>query len=168
MEQQEYFMKMQMLGQEAERIEQQIQMIEQQVAEMSAVRESVEIIKEGKNKEVLANLGKGIFVRADLREKDLLVNVGKEVIVKKTPDETIKVIDDQIKRLIMGKQQFIERINELQNDMQKMLLQMQKEHSQSGEHSHKCENEDCECEEPCEDCSCEHEHKEEKKKNKKK
>ena len=45
MEQQEYFMRMQMLGQEAEQIEKQIQIIDQQISEMSAVRESIDEIR---------------------------------------------------------------------------------------------------------------------------
>ena len=167
MEQQQYMMKMQMLGQEAEKLEQQLQMIDQQSSDLNAVLESVQVIKEGKSKELLANLGKGIFVRADLKEKDLLVNIGKDVIVKKTPEQTIQVIEDQLGKLAAGKEQFVERIAELQNEMQNLLLQVQRE--QSGhKHSSACEHEDCECETPCEDCECEHEHKEEKKKAKKK
>ena len=54
-----------------------------QINEMNSVKETLEMIKSGKETEILANLGKGIFVKADLREKDknLFVNVGKEVIV---------------------------------------------------------------------------------------
>ena len=170
MEQQQYMMKMQMLGQEAEKLEQQLQMIDQQSSDLNAVLESVQVIKEGKSKELLANLGKGIFVRADLKEKDLenlLQNSKKDTIVKKPPEQTIQVIEDQLGKLAAGKEQFVDRIAELQNEMQNLLLQVQRE--QSGhKHSSACEHEDCECETPCEDCECEHEHKEEKKKAKKK
>jgi prefoldin alpha subunit len=169
MNQQEYFMQMQMLGQEAEKCEQQMQMIDQQSIELVAVRDSIVSIKEssGKEKEteILANLGKGIFVKADLKEKDLYVNIGKDVIVKKTPDETIKIIDEQTKRMAEGKMAMTERIQQLQIEMNNLLMKAQKE---QGEHSHEhnhsgCGNEDCECEEPCEDCECEHEKKSKKK-----
>lgn len=166
MEQQQYMMQMQMLGQEAEKLEQQLQLIDQQTSELNAVLESVKIIQEGKNKELLANLGKGIFVRADLKEKDLLVNIGKDVIVKKTPEQTIRVIEDQLGKLAVGKEQFVARIAELQMEMQNLLLQVQRE--QSGhKHPSACEHEDCQCETPCEDCECEHNHKEEKVEKKK-
>ena len=75
MNEQEYFMQMQMLGQEAEKIEQQVQMIDQQNMELMAVRESVAAMKDNKNKEILANLGKGIFVKADIKDENLFVNV---------------------------------------------------------------------------------------------
>jgi len=158
MDEQQYFMKMQMLGQEAEKIEQQVQMIDQQNMELMAVRESVAAMKENKNKEILANLGKGIFVKADIKDENLFVNVGKDVLVKKNPDETIKIIDEQLVKLTAGKEQFIGRIGELQEEMQNLLLEAQKFQRASGEkHEHECsgcENENCECEEPCEDCEC--------------
>jgi len=127
MEQQEYFLKMQMLGSEAEKIEQQIQAIEQQAAELRAVHESLEAIKEGKQKEMLANLGKGIFIPAEIKEKELLVNVGKSILIKKNPEETLKIIGEQIKKLIGGKNGFVLKIENLQEEMQQLLLEMQKE-----------------------------------------
>ncbi len=174
MNQQEYFMQMQMLGQEAEKLDQQMQMIDQQSIELAAVRDSIVSIKEssGKEKEteILANLGKGIFVKADLKEKNLYINIGKDVIVRKTPDETLKIIDEQTKKMAEGKMAMTERIQQLQLEMNNLLMKAQKE--QGGENSHghnhsSCGDADCECEEPCEDCECEHEHKEEEKGKKK-
>lgn len=157
--QQEYFLKMQMLGQEAERLEQQIQAIEQQISEMQAVRESITALKDGKQKEILANLGKGIFVPAEIKEKELLVNVGKNIIVKKSPEETTRVIDDQIKKLMEGKNNLVSKIGQLQEEMQHLLLEVQKhskhEHEcECGEADCKCEDEECDCEEPCDECEC--------------
>jgi len=169
MNQQEYFMRVQMMGQEAQKIEEQIQLIDQQIAELTAVRESINELeknskenKDGKaGKEILANLGKGIFARAEIKEKELFVNVGKEVVLRKTPQETIGIIEDQIQKMILGKDQFIERIQQLQEEMQTIMMQAQNsnqtgesEHNPSG-CSHLCEDEDCECEEPCEECECE-------------
>jgi prefoldin alpha subunit len=166
MEQQEYFMRINMMGQEAERIEQQIQMIDQHLSELGAVNESILAIKNSdKNKEILANLGKGIFVKADLREKNLFVNVGRDVLIKKTPDETIKVIQGETTKLMEGKELLIEKIQGIQESMKSMMEEMQ---NQAGneQHGHSCGNEECQCETPCEDCECEHEHKKEKKNKK--
>ena len=160
MNEQEYFMKVNMLGQEAQKIEEQIQIIDQQTAELMAVKASIKELSNAKGKsEVLANLGKGIFVKADVNEKQLLVNVGKDIIVKKTPKETIAIIDDQIGKMNAGKEQFIERIQSLQEEMQNVLLEVQKgqahKHDENCKHDCECENEDCECEEPCDECECE-------------
>ena len=180
MENQEQFMKMQMLGQEAEKIDQQIQAIDQQITEMNAVKESITNLESNKNKdrEILANLGKGVFVKAELKGNDFFVNVGKEVLLKKNGKDLIKIFDEQITRLNSGKEEFNLRIAQLQMEMQGFLADMQEAQAKKSEgHScgGECEHDDCECEEPCEDCSCEHEHSEEEherpkaeKKNKKK
>lgn len=159
MDQQQYFMRMQMLGQEAEKIEQQIQTIDQQIAELAAVMESIQAIKDGKQKEILANLGKGIFVRAEIKDTELLVNVGKEVIVKKTVEDTIAVIENQTNKLMAGKEGLIGKISEMQATMQDLLLEAQKAGGHSHQHSGCCGDGDCQCEEPCEDCTCDHDKK---------
>jgi prefoldin alpha subunit len=76
---------------------------------------------------MLANLGKGIFIPAEIKEKELLVNVGKSILIKKNPEETLKIIGEQIKKLIDGKNGFVLKIENLQEEMQQLLLEMQKE-----------------------------------------
>ena len=157
MNEQEYFMQVNMMGQEAQRMEQQIQVIDQQIVELMAVKDSLEAIKNSNGKsEILANLGKGIFVKADLKDKDVFVNIGKDVIIKKTPEDTLKIIEHETQRMIEGKDMFIAKIQEIQEQMQSLMEEMQ---NKSGKHSHSCGNSDCECEEPCEDCECEHKKK---------
>jgi prefoldin alpha subunit len=137
MEQQEQFMKINMLGQEAERLEQQIQLIDRQISEINSVKESLLAINTNskeKNREILANLGKGIFIKAKLDEnnneksKELFVNIGNGVIVKKTPEETIKIIEDQEKKMLLGKEEFMNRIYEIQSEMQNVLEDVRKNH----------------------------------------
>ena len=157
MEQQEYSMRMQMLGQEAEKLEQHMQVIEQQISELGSVKESIEGIitkldskSQSKNnkeidREILANLGKGIFVKADVKNEDLFINVGKEVIVRKKPNEAIKIIDEQLVKLVNGKEEIISRISELQGNMQAIMQEAQK--AQSGSQSTQSEDEsECICE----------------------
>jgi prefoldin alpha subunit len=156
MEQQEYFMRVQMLGQEAEKIEQQIQLFDGQITEFNAVRESLESIQNNAEKEILANLGKGIFIKAEIKNKDLYVNVGKDVIVKKDIPSALKIVDEQSRKLLEGKEELIERIAQIQEKMQEMIGGMNLGHACSDkecdcEHDHECDG-DCDCEEPCEDC----------------
>jgi prefoldin alpha subunit len=164
MENQEYIMRMQMIEQEASKLDQQIQAIDQQMSELVAIKSSIKELESTKEKDMMANLGKGIFVKAELKGKEMFVNVGKDVLVKKTPTQTIKVIEEQLTRLELGKVEFSERILQLQSEMHKILEEARRNRAQAPAHA--CENEDCECEEPCDDCDCGHEHHNSEKKKK--
>jgi prefoldin alpha subunit len=155
----EYLMKMQMIEQEATKLDQQLQMMDQQIQELIAIKASIEAISTTKEKEILASLGKGIFIKAEIKSQDLMVNTGKDIFIKKTPSETMQIIDSQVKRLEAGKEEFTNKIIELQSQMQVLMEYMNKENKHNKEHAHGCGDEACECEEPCEDCECKHEHK---------
>jgi len=156
--QQKDMMRINMLGQEAEKLEQQIQAIEQQANELNLIRQSIEELKTKKEKDILTNLGKGIFIQTEVKSSDLLINIGSEILVKKTPEQAVEIITNQLRQLSEGKISLTERVAELQENMQQLFLELQKkENSNSSKHS--CDNEDCECEEECDDCECEHEHK---------
>jgi prefoldin alpha subunit len=150
MEKQEYMIRLQMLQQEAEKIEQQVQAIDQQINELGGIRESIEALSTKKDKELLANIGKGIFVKTELKEEEMFVNVGRGIMVKKTADDTKRIIEEQTKKMFEAKESFMVRIQEIQEQMQNLIMEIQ-----NSNHEHSCGNEDCECEEPCEDCSCE-------------
>jgi prefoldin alpha subunit len=138
MEQQEYMMRINMLGQEAENLEKQMQIIDQQVNEFNSIKQSLEALKvkdkdnNSNGKEILANLGKGIFIKAKIEssngeDKKLYVNVGKDVIVCKSIGETLNIIDDQLSKLIRHREELIEHISQLQEDMREILMDMQKQ-----------------------------------------
>lgn len=153
----EYLMKMQMIEQEASKYDEQIQIMDQQIQEMIAIKASIEAISNTKEKEILASLGKGIFIKAEIKADNLLVNTGKDIFIKKTPQETVTIIDLQINKLEHGKEDFTNKIIELQSQMRVLMEYMQKESKHNKEHG--CGDENCECDEPCEDCECKHEHK---------
>ena len=152
--QQQNIIRINMLSQEAEKLQQHIQAIEQQASELNSVRQSLEEIKDKKTGEILANLGKGIFIKTELKSNDLIVNVGANVFVKKTASEGLEIIDNQLKQLSLGKADISERVEEIQEEVRTMILDAKKE----GNNGHACANDDCECEEECDDCQCGHKH----------
>lgn len=76
-------------------IQEQIQVIEQTLNDMIFISEGLEELKGKKNEEILAPIGKGIFVKAKLLSEELLVNIGNEKFVKKSIDETKDLIEKQ-------------------------------------------------------------------------
>ena len=120
MEQQQ-IMQMQMLQQEAEDLNQQLQLIEQNLSEIEKLKESLEEIDKNENKEILANIGKKIFLPVEIKDKNLFVEIGKGNFVKKTIPETIQVTEEQTKKLVAGKQEVVERLEGLQKEVENMM-----------------------------------------------
>ena len=123
----EYLMRLQMIQQEAGQLEEKLQTIDEQISSMEAIKASIKEIDKKDSKEFLANLGKGIFMKAEVTDKNLFVNVGKNTLIKKNPEETIKIIDDQVKKLFLGKEGVMRNIEGLQVEMQKLMQEAQKE-----------------------------------------
>ena len=120
MEQQQ-IMQMQMLQQEAEDLNQQLQLIEQNLSEIEALKLSLEEIDKTEDNEILANIGKKLFLPVEIKDNNLFVEIGKGNYVKKTVPETIQVIEEQTKKLIAGKQDVVERLESLQKEVENMM-----------------------------------------------
>ena len=123
---QEAIMKIQMMEQETNQLNEQLKMVDQNVIEMKDLKASLDEIDSNENKEIMANLGKRIFIPVDIREKSLIVEVGKGNFVKKSVPDTKKIVDEEGNKLMEAKNQIMGRLDELQNDMNKMIMEFQK------------------------------------------
>jgi prefoldin alpha subunit len=148
---QEQFFKLQMIEQEAGQINQQMEIVDQNISEMNDLKSSLEELEKSENKEILANLGKKIFIPVEIKKKELIVEVGNKNFVKKSIPETMKIVDGQIEKLNMLKMQLGERIEALNSEMNRMIMELNKGRG------HKCNHDNCNCEEECDDCKCENE-----------
>jgi len=128
---QEQIIQMQALEQEAEALSQQLQLIEQNLSEIKDLGLSLEEIEKKDNKEILVDIGKKIYLPVEIKDNNLFVEIGKGNFVKKTSPETREVIEEQIKKLIIGREEITKRLDELQqqaNDiMQIFIKESQKE-----------------------------------------
>ena len=123
---QEAIMKIQMMEQETNQLNEQLKSVDQNVSEMNDLKASLEEIESNDNKEIMANLGKRIFIPVDIKEKSLIVEVGKGNFVKKSVPDTKKIVDEENDKLMEAKNQIMGRLDELQNDMNKMIMEFQK------------------------------------------
>ena len=83
MEQQEYIIQLSMIQQEAQKLEEKMHIIDEQMLDMQSIRKSLDDIdSKAEGDEILSNLGKGIFMKTNIKEKNLLVNVGKNIVVE--------------------------------------------------------------------------------------
>jgi len=124
---QEQIIQIQMMEQEVNQLNQQLQLIEQNIKEMNELLESLEEIGNEENKDILANLGKRIFIPVEIKDKNLIVEVGKGNFVKKSVPETKEVIEREVSKLIDGKNQIMERLTSLQIEMNNLIMQIESE-----------------------------------------
>jgi len=118
---QQQLIQIQVIEQEANQLEQQLQFIEQHLMELRELNSGLDELESSKEKKIFANLGKGIYVPAEIKNKDLIVEVGKKNFVKKSIPEAKEVIKDQIVKLDSVKQQIIGRIGDLQVEMRGLM-----------------------------------------------
>ena len=118
---QEQLIQLQMIEQEANQLDQQLQLIEQHLVEMQQLKTGLDELEQTDKKEILANIGKGIYVPAEIKSKELTVEVGNKNFVKKSIPETKKIIEEQIKKLSSAKQQIVEKVDELRGQMNKLI-----------------------------------------------
>ena len=120
MEQQQ-MIQMQMLQQEAEGLNQQLQLIQKNISEMQELGLSLEEIDKNENSEILANIGKNIYLPVEIKDRNLFVEVGKGNFVRKTILETKKVVDEQIKKFVVGREEIEKRLEELQQEVNELM-----------------------------------------------
>lgn len=142
----ERIMRFQMIEQEINQLNSQSEMIDQNLKEMNELKEGLEEINNKDCKEILVNIGKKIYLPVEIKSKELVVEVGNKCFVHKTADETLKIIDEQIGKLVIAKTQISERLQELENEVNDMIKQ---------EDNHKHCSHECDCDEDCEGGKCE-------------
>jgi len=114
------------LEQEMKQLEERLGMLEQQTLEMQKLEQSLDEIKKNKEKKIMAGLGRGIFMKAEIKEEDLFVDVGSGVILKKSVEDTKKIIKEQVKKMFEFKQKLIGRAEQIRTEMEMIIEKAQK------------------------------------------
>jgi prefoldin subunit 5 len=111
---QEKLMRMAMMEQEARQIEQQLEILEHQIIEMQLLKLHMEELDKGsQKKEILANLGRNIFIEAESKNKDFLVDVGAKTIVRKNAKEVAELIEKELSQLEIGKHTILQELQRI-------------------------------------------------------
>ncbi len=138
---QEQLINLQIIEQEANQLSQQSEMIEKNLSELQELKEGLEEIGKEETKEVLVNIGKKIYLPVAIKEKELIVEVGGKNFTKKTISETNEIVEEQLKKLISAKLQIMERLQELESQMNLIVNSINSE-SKKEKHDDNCEGED--------------------------
>ncbi|VVB83586.1 Prefoldin subunit alpha [uncultured archaeon] len=120
-EQQELYFKFSMFERQIREIQQQIEAVEKGIIELNSLNFGLDELVGGKDKEIFAPFGKGIFVKAKLISEELNVDIGNGNFVKKNIPDTKKLIEEQIKKLEGIKKELENNLEELGKELNKIM-----------------------------------------------
>jgi prefoldin alpha subunit len=135
----EYILRLSMFEQEMNKLQEKMQVIDQQINELQNLQYGLQELDKSNEKEMMANLGKGIFIKTNIVDKNLLVDVGNNTFVNKNIPQTIEIIQKQLKSLDDAKNRVIQKIQEIQAEAMGLVEQVQKaqEQQESGKNKTK-------------------------------
>ncbi len=113
--QQELMLRFSMYEQQIKQIQEHLELVEQNILEISSLSLGLEELKGKNGSEILAPVGRGIFVKSKLIDDKLIVDVGSKKFASKSIEETKEVIKSQLSKLEEIKnnlQTSLEKINE--------------------------------------------------------
>jgi len=120
-EQQEIMFKLSMFEQQIQQLQQQLQAVEQGIVEMNSLNLGLGELVGSVGKEILAPIGRGIFIKTKLLSEDLTVDIGEKKFVKKTIPETKKLIEEQIGKLKEVKGELEESLEKVSEELQEVM-----------------------------------------------
>ena len=120
--------KAQYLEKKSKESEAALQFVNQQLEELERFNLNLEDfakIKKPEEKEILAQLGNRVFAKTQLKETQLYVDVGADIMIKKSPEDTQKTIQNQIKKLKQAKVQITAQLEQCTQSLFQIMAQMQ-------------------------------------------
>jgi len=122
----ELIIKLSLLEQQSEEIKQQLEAINGQVSDLESLKLSLE--KLGKDKqEMLANLGRGIFLKTKIDDDKLFINVGSKILVRKSFPEAVEIIANQISEMENMKNELNGNMEEINANLQGLIEEARNE-----------------------------------------
>ncbi len=106
---------------ESQEIQKRLEAIDEQMMELRVFQEGIMGIGNSKENRILAPLGKGVFIPAEIREREFFVGIGGGIFLKRRLADTNKSVEEQIENFSRMKNQLAMRLSELQNEMEKIV-----------------------------------------------
>ena len=124
--QQELIFKLSMYEQQIQQLQQQLQAIDQGIFEMHGLDNGLNELIGSVNKEILAPIGRGVFVKTKLLSEDLTVDIGNKTFVKKSIPEAQELIREQIEKLNDVKKELEYNLEKISEEMMEMYEERKK------------------------------------------
>jgi prefoldin alpha subunit len=125
-DQQELMFKLSMFEQQIQNIQQQVQAIERAINDLSLLVIGLEDLNGSEGKEILAPIGRGIFVKSKVLSEELIVDIGGGNLISKTIPDTQDIIKKQIEKLEDAREEMNRALEEINGQLTETLVNAQK------------------------------------------
>lgn len=125
---QELMMRASLIERHLQELNDKIDYVAQQISELEEFKNNLKFLKDAKGKEVLATLGKGIYLKSSCQDNSFFVNVGSGIVLKKTPEETAEIMTTQIKNLREAKTSILASLEVYQGLMNQAISDLNQKH----------------------------------------
>jgi prefoldin alpha subunit len=122
---QELALRLSMFEQQIKQTHQQLQAVEQAIVDIISIDQGLDELVGSKDKEVLASIGRGIFVKTKLISEELIVDIGDKNFVAKDIASTKKIIQEQVEKLEKARTQLEEILDKINDELTKTYLEYQ-------------------------------------------
>ena len=121
----ELIIKLSIFEQQIRQIQQQLEVLERNILEMNSLNVGLDEFKKAEGKEILAQIGKNIFVKTKLVSDELIVDIGSGNFVKKDIESTKKLIAGQVKKLENIKNELNSALQNIDREMTGLMVEAQ-------------------------------------------
>ena len=123
--QREMIYRLSMFEQQIHALQEQLGAVENGINDLGSLNLGLDELRGSIGKEILAPLGRGIFVKATVSSEDLRVDIGGKTLVKKSIPETKEIIEEQVKKLAGVKKELGENLEKIDEEMRKAVEEIQ-------------------------------------------
>ncbi len=122
---QELALKLNMFEQQIKQTHQQLQAVEQAIADVTSINLGLDELKGSKDQEILAPIGRGIFVKTKLISEELIVDIGDKNFIAKDIPSTKNIIQEQIEKLEKARTQLEEILDKINDELTETYMEYQ-------------------------------------------
>ena len=113
------------LQEKSEETELGLVFVEEQIRELELFQENLKLFEQGDKKEILASIGRGVSIPAQITDTTLFVEVGAGVVLRKTPAETRTIIREQLTKFDSVRAQLQQQLQLCVGELEMMMKDIQ-------------------------------------------
>ena len=109
---------------EARQLEENLQLFDNQIYELEEFMKNLDFIAKSKEKEALSTIGKRVYLKTKIEDSSkLFVDIGAGVVLQKTPEETLRIVREQISGLQGAKKQLASQLEMYYKELEDFINQ---------------------------------------------